>query len=1239
MSFYKNKLISSAIAFLLGISMVCVFSLRQQQSPSYANILDLSLDNPLPIGKEALRNNKQGEFPLLKGLVFDPKNPANIQFFIDKSDFLKTNQVQIIRQVNYFLGFLAVPKNKLWVNLSPQEKDRIIPEVLNQTDIGKALLLEDYLLKQLTATITDPKTKLGKKFWLKLTKEIKNIEKNKTALIDSFSKIWIVPDKAVLGEYLDKKSGKKVVYIKEAKLKVMLERDYLAYKDDLNNKKLKDKVDQRANQLFKSIVVPVIEDKINKSLNFSGLRQLYCAFILADYLRRNLPKDSFYKNYLDKERIDPLKKWGISTKDKIYQAYLKSIKEGGYNYLLKDYDQIKNKIVQRRFFSGGIMLDAAEARGRFFMPEIVSNYNLSVLEGKELIEGGILEENPFKREMLSDYSGQVNLLAIKEIKDSYQGDLNDLQVRDREKVQACWNIGYIYYQLARDIEVNSVEDISNKLNNYLAAINYYFLAGQNSRLEKRFLANQIMISIYKEIISLLNQVNDKELIVVNEYNPEGKTIKYTINDMYSAIKIVQERLNKIKKESTPIVEKQELPLLMGIDQQRQSEISKVELTRNHKQNIDLYEGLKIEVGFELIPGFLLGINYYNGKIFLKNLRDGPDIDISIDDLKEGVIIGRGEQIQPGFKTKAGRIYTIISNKALLKISRNHILLRFIESSDKSYIEVENIGINKLTLSYKDQQEKEPLVEFSQEKPIDKAKITNSGILRSLSENERITENLSKEELEIRGEFQQMLSSKGADLYLDEGIITLEELAQLKLLPRYKMEWQNDDKGNKDIFYISSFFRDVGGRPTCVIYLNHNTKEGDNKTFVRYCGFSNSHAIWRMYSAYGQILGKGFREDDVDLPIELQNRIMQYYNNQQKPIMDYSNNPIVSKLLKYSGANIPNEEFAGTMRYSPVIPDHGYMGMTPAEQLGGPKDIFILRPIKVTQDYYSYNEIYLRKLQEGKFIDIDQRTDGIYVTCKKMKNFNFDKLEYSFDQMRRNLNLDGFFMEKCQDLYYDFFYNPQSIANAQADIDPDYSKAVAFNQGNNDIYGTVTSYLIPSKNNKYLYLFNVAQDGKYVWLPIIQTNNRYNDPNDPQGLNKKLTRFGVKADQLLFRYPFDQMLMCPYDYTEHITRIPQRYRNKKITNHPKYKQYSLAQDYIDQLTIIANFRKEVLKQDTTKNVGGIDFSLESENAYSLDLSSEDIPKQGGLIYKISTIVKVNNAKQLEEIINTKNELIF
>ena len=112
---------------------------------------------------------------LLKGLVIHPNQPFNFDFIVDSGNDStdKANiQEQSQRMIRYFLTALTIPAGDLWVNLSPYEKDRIITNELGHTDMGRDMLAQDYVLKQLTASLIYPEKDLGKEFWSRVYKKV-----------------------------------------------------------------------------------------------------------------------------------------------------------------------------------------------------------------------------------------------------------------------------------------------------------------------------------------------------------------------------------------------------------------------------------------------------------------------------------------------------------------------------------------------------------------------------------------------------------------------------------------------------------------------------------------------------------------------------------------------------------------------------------------------------------------------------------------------------------------------------------------------------------------------------------------------------------------------------------------------------------------------------------------------------------------------------------------------------------
>ncbi len=356
--------------------------------------------------------------PVLKGLKVHPDNPFRFDFILDKgdSDFVIPAKAGIQQQeqlkteaqrlIKYFLASLTVPEKDLWVNLSPYEKDRIVPESFGETEMGRDLLAQDYLLKQITASLIYPEDEFGKTFWKRIYEEASKRYHTTNIPVNTFNKVWIVPEKAVV--YENAKAG--TAYVVESRLKVMLEQDYLAL---ANNQRqpgdmspqgdvspstlpsdpgLNTKAPQvnpvpphptltpLGSQIVREIVIPQLTKEVNENKNFAQLRQVYNSLILATWYKKKIKDSILSQVYADKNKVKGVE-WGhvprpqagyvsplhapnkgdtnppaggFMSPESIYQQYLTAFKKGVYNYIKEEQDPITQQIIPRKYFSGGV---------------------------------------------------------------------------------------------------------------------------------------------------------------------------------------------------------------------------------------------------------------------------------------------------------------------------------------------------------------------------------------------------------------------------------------------------------------------------------------------------------------------------------------------------------------------------------------------------------------------------------------------------------------------------------------------------------------------------------------------------------------------------------------------------------------------------------------------------------------------------------------------------------------------
>ncbi|MBF0532016.1 MAG: hypothetical protein HQL23_02845 [Candidatus Omnitrophica bacterium] len=317
---------------------------------------------------------------VMKGLIVHSDNPLKFDFLISPGDVDYSRQPkdakvkEYQKLIKYFLAALTVPEKNIWVNLSPYEKNRIIPDDLGKTEMGRDLLAQDYILKQLTASLLDPQKDIGKAFWDRIYKEAKAKFGTDDIPVDTFNKVWIMPDKAEVYEQGN------TVFIVDSHLNVMLEEDYLAerrgaprgrpssWRDRVTGahegrpytrsgivgvSAREETTRALASQIMREIIIPAIEKEVNEGKNFALLRQINHSLILAAWYKKALKESFLGKHYVDKGKTAGVNQADVKNNQKIYDRYVAAFKTGVMNYVKEDVDPLTEETVTRQYFSGG----------------------------------------------------------------------------------------------------------------------------------------------------------------------------------------------------------------------------------------------------------------------------------------------------------------------------------------------------------------------------------------------------------------------------------------------------------------------------------------------------------------------------------------------------------------------------------------------------------------------------------------------------------------------------------------------------------------------------------------------------------------------------------------------------------------------------------------------------------------------------------------------------------------------
>jgi len=364
---HKSTIIFVLIAFLAA----------SVKSPAYAQSAEQAMMPHLPVPGVMVHLSPEFTPAHLVGMVIHPDNALQFDFLVHRGDVPLTDtqkRQEYKKLVKYFLASLTIPDEDQWVNLSPYEKDRIIKDDFGKTEMGRDLLSQDYILKQITASLIYPNDKLGQKFWDRVYAKAYQQFGSTNIPVNTFNKVWIIPDQAVVYE-----SGN-TAYVLRDHLKVMLEEDYLSLSRHSEGVRSTteeskgvlrsftnvqdNKAHSIASQIIREIILPELEREVNEGKNFANLRQVYSGMILATWYKKALKESLLGKIYANKAKVRGVDQ-NPKSNEEIYQRYLKAFKKGVFNYIKEDVDKYTNETIPRKYFSGG---DVGFVDGAMYTP-------------------------------------------------------------------------------------------------------------------------------------------------------------------------------------------------------------------------------------------------------------------------------------------------------------------------------------------------------------------------------------------------------------------------------------------------------------------------------------------------------------------------------------------------------------------------------------------------------------------------------------------------------------------------------------------------------------------------------------------------------------------------------------------------------------------------------------------------------------------------------------------------------
>ncbi|MDW4899737.1 hypothetical protein RB625_15070 [Streptomyces californicus] len=218
--------------------------------------------------------------------------------------------------------WLALTPDKFWVNLNPDQPNKVMDARFGRTDAGRVLLEADLEMKRDFSEAVNPDKHAGAKvYW-------DTAPRRDGMPCFPGVRMWIEPKPAQVRE---QDGG---IYILDAPLKVStqwLDVDYTVP----GSTECKDLSDAEKKAIERSVaanVMPLVEERVNTDPDYADLRAVYTARVAAEYIRQqDAKKATDFRAIIDSDDVsawplrDPHQDW---TREQVWNRYMDSIKKG-----------------------------------------------------------------------------------------------------------------------------------------------------------------------------------------------------------------------------------------------------------------------------------------------------------------------------------------------------------------------------------------------------------------------------------------------------------------------------------------------------------------------------------------------------------------------------------------------------------------------------------------------------------------------------------------------------------------------------------------------------------------------------------------------------------------------------------------------------------------------------------------------------------------------------------------------
>lgn len=239
-----------------------------------------------------------------------------------------------------FFVWLSLRPQDFWVNLNPDEPNRIVDDQLGRTDAGRVLLEADLRMKKTVGELIHPHSALGRKFWGGVQGDCLSFRN------------WILPTPASVRQEGDK------LYILDAPLDVKMETQYLASHGKSSARscpRQAQATEDHNEELFRSLILPKLKHAINSAPEYAALRRVYLARVAAQWYRElSQDKQTTYGSLVDSGNIGAWATNGAWKPKETFDRYVDSYTKGEFK--VTDKSTRGNTTYVKTYVYGGVDL-------------------------------------------------------------------------------------------------------------------------------------------------------------------------------------------------------------------------------------------------------------------------------------------------------------------------------------------------------------------------------------------------------------------------------------------------------------------------------------------------------------------------------------------------------------------------------------------------------------------------------------------------------------------------------------------------------------------------------------------------------------------------------------------------------------------------------------------------------------------------------------------------------------------